>query len=165
MGRASHITIFPYQKYSQAPPRLTRNNGLDRRLLPMPSHRRAGLHIRRRRPQRRIPAPNPPLLRQLPQALHLRRSNRRSRHPLLPPLPAPLRLLLPPLAHRPLPLRRHYGGACDKFKATIAFLFLASIFFLASAILGWWVSRKGRRTARVDAAHSSHGRRKWYRRY
>ncbi|KAH7350730.1 integral membrane protein [Rhexocercosporidium sp. MPI-PUGE-AT-0058] len=56
-----------------------------------------------------------------------------------------------------------HGGACDKFKATIAFLFLASIFFLASAILGWWVSRRRTRTAHVDSAH--HGRRKWYRRY
>ncbi|KAH7420044.1 integral membrane protein [Cadophora sp. MPI-SDFR-AT-0126] len=55
-----------------------------------------------------------------------------------------------------------HGGACDKFKATIAFTFLASIFFLASAILGWWVSRRRTRTAHVDAAH---GRRKWYRRY
>ncbi|KAL2071728.1 hypothetical protein VTL71DRAFT_12963 [Oculimacula yallundae] len=55
------------------------------------------------------------------------------------------------------------GGECDKFKAVIAFLFLASIFFLVSAILGWWVSRKRTRTARVDT--TTHGRRRWYRRY
>jgi len=49
------------------------------------------------------------------------------------------------------------GGSCDKFKADIAFLFLASIFFLASALLGIYVMRKYRN-------RDGTGRRGWYRR-
>jgi len=50
------------------------------------------------------------------------------------------------------------GGSCDKFKADLAFLFLASIFFLVSALLGLYVMHKYR--ARADA----NARRGWYRR-
>jgi len=53
------------------------------------------------------------------------------------------------------------GGSCDKFKADLAFLFLASIFFLVSALLGIYVVHKHRRRAVADT-HS--GRRRWYRR-
>ncbi|KUJ15873.1 uncharacterized protein LY89DRAFT_97612 [Mollisia scopiformis] len=50
------------------------------------------------------------------------------------------------------------GGSCDKFKADLAFLFMGSIFFLASALLGLYVMHKYR--ARADAG----ARRGWYRR-
>jgi len=51
-----------------------------------------------------------------------------------------------------------HGGSCDKFKADLAFLFLASIFFLASALLGVYVMHKYR--ARADR----NARGGWYRR-
>jgi hypothetical protein len=49
------------------------------------------------------------------------------------------------------------GSSCDKFKADLAFLFLASIFFLVSALLGLHVMHKYR-------ARDGAGRRGWYRR-
>jgi len=49
-------------------------------------------------------------------------------------------------------------GQCSKFKADIAFCFLASVFFLASAVLGIYVVHR-RRTRNVAVDH----RRKWYR--
>lgn len=52
-----------------------------------------------------------------------------------------------------------HGGSCDKFKADLAFLFLASIFFLVSALLGIYVMHKYRQKAEQRA-----GRRGWYRR-
>ncbi|CZT41398.1 related to integral membrane protein [Rhynchosporium secalis] len=58
------------------------------------------------------------------------------------------------------------SGACDKFKATMAFTFLAAVFFFVSAILGCLVSRRRTKAARVDTnTHATNGRRKWYRRY
>jgi len=51
-------------------------------------------------------------------------------------------------------------ATCDKFKADLAFCFLASIFFLASALLGIWVMHK-RRTTHTTKTTSS--RRRWYR--
>jgi len=57
-------------------------------------------------------------------------------------------------------------NACARYKANIAFCFLAAIFFLASAIIGLWVMRRNRkRGAVVDSHHTSRstaGRRKWY---
>jgi len=50
-------------------------------------------------------------------------------------------------------------ATCSKFKADLAFCFLASIFFLASALLGLWVVRRHRR-ANVDRVST---RRRWYR--
>jgi hypothetical protein len=50
-------------------------------------------------------------------------------------------------------------GSCDKFKADIAFTFLAAIFFLVSALLGLYVMHK-RRTSRVTSTRS---RSRWYR--
>jgi len=47
---------------------------------------------------------------------------------------------------------------CSKFKADIAFCFLASIFFLASALLGLWVVRRRTRVPEQKAT-----RRRWYR--
>jgi len=47
---------------------------------------------------------------------------------------------------------------CSKFKADIAFCFLASIFFLASALLGLYVVHRRRRAA-VDRV----SKRRWYR--
>jgi len=47
---------------------------------------------------------------------------------------------------------------CSKFKADIAFAFLASIFFLASALLGLYVVHRRRNTATTAT-----GRRRWYR--
>ncbi|KAH6674361.1 integral membrane protein [Halenospora varia] len=49
-------------------------------------------------------------------------------------------------------------GTCDRWKADIAFCFLASIFFLVSALLGLYVVHK-RRRAVVDSTR----RRRWYR--
>lgn len=49
-------------------------------------------------------------------------------------------------------------SACSKFKADIAFTFLAAIFFLASALIGIWVVHRHRATA--DTTRS---RRRWYR--
>jgi hypothetical protein len=54
-----------------------------------------------------------------------------------------------------------HGGSCNKFKADLAFLFLASIFFLVSAILGIYVVHKRRRNAVVK---DNGRRRRWYRR-
>jgi len=59
----------------------------------------------------------------------------------------------------------HWGnitdkGTCNKFKADLAFCFLASIFFLASALLGIYVVHKRRRVATTDRV--TH-RRRWYR--
>jgi len=51
-------------------------------------------------------------------------------------------------------------SACGKFKANLAFCFLASIFFLASALLGLYVTHKRRRAA--TTATTTH-RRRWYR--
>jgi len=54
---------------------------------------------------------------------------------------------------------------CGKYKANMAFSFLAAIFFLVSAILGFWVMRKqrrGTRTEHVKHSHTTTGRRKWY---
>lgn len=51
-------------------------------------------------------------------------------------------------------------GSCNNFKADLAFLFLASIFFLASALLGIYVSH--RHTTRADKT-TSNQRRRWYR--
>ncbi|KAH8820858.1 integral membrane protein-like protein [Xylogone sp. PMI_703] len=48
---------------------------------------------------------------------------------------------------------------CSKWKADIAFAFLASIFFLASCLLGLYVVYHLRRTDRAGA-----GRYRWYRR-
>jgi len=49
-------------------------------------------------------------------------------------------------------------GQCSKFKADIAFCFLASIFFLASALLGIYVVHRRRKSSTtVDR------RRRWYR--
>ncbi|CAL3967716.1 unnamed protein product [Diplocarpon coronariae] len=54
-----------------------------------------------------------------------------------------------------------HGGQCDKFKADIAFLFLASVLFLASALLGVWVTHWGRRgTATVESRRERKG---WFR--
>jgi hypothetical protein len=49
-------------------------------------------------------------------------------------------------------------SACSKFKADIAFCFLAAIFFLVSAIIGIWVVHRKRETATTNT-----GRRRWYR--
>jgi len=54
-----------------------------------------------------------------------------------------------------------HGASCDKFKADLAFLFLAAIFFLVSALLGIYVVHKHRRRAVAD---THVGRRRWYRR-
>lgn len=51
------------------------------------------------------------------------------------------------------------SGSCDQFRADLAFLFLASIFFLVSALLGIYVMH--RRTTRRDNAVTH--RRRWYR--
>jgi len=48
---------------------------------------------------------------------------------------------------------------CSKFKADLAFCFLASIFFLASALLGLYVVHKHRRATTDRVTH----RRRWYR--
>jgi hypothetical protein len=50
-------------------------------------------------------------------------------------------------------------GSCDKFKADIAFTFLAAIFFLVSAILGVYVMHK--RRTRTVTSHRTRSR--WYR--
>lgn len=53
-------------------------------------------------------------------------------------------------------------STCSKFKADIAFCFLASIFFLASALLGLYVMHR-RRTGAVAGDRAVTGRRrKWY---
>jgi len=52
-------------------------------------------------------------------------------------------------------------ATCSKFKADLAFCFLASIFFLVSALLGVWVIHRRRRVATTDGVGS---RRRWYRR-
>lgn len=60
-------------------------------------------------------------------------------------------------------------GVCSRLKADIAFCFLASIFFLVSAILGFMVihRRRARGTTAVAGdgvgANAGRGRRKWYR--
>jgi hypothetical protein len=59
-------------------------------------------------------------------------------------------------------------GVCSRFKADIAFCFLASIVFLASAILGFMVIRRHRTRATAVAGdgvgtNAGRGRRKWYR--
>lgn len=52
-------------------------------------------------------------------------------------------------------------ATCSKFKADLAFCFLASIFFLASGLLGLYVVHKRRRgtTTTTGTTH----RRRWYR--
>jgi len=58
-----------------------------------------------------------------------------------------------------------HGGSCDKFKADLAFAFLASIFFLVSALLGIYVMHKRRRSTRTVVTDGAAGRRRrWYRR-
>ncbi|PMD44635.1 hypothetical protein L207DRAFT_509348 [Hyaloscypha variabilis F] len=52
------------------------------------------------------------------------------------------------------------GNYCDKFRADLAFLFLASIFFLVSALLGLWVIHRHTRTTRVEKTRTT--RRRWY---
>jgi len=52
-------------------------------------------------------------------------------------------------------------ATCSKFKADLAFCFLASIFFLVSALLGLWVTHRRRRGATADRV-TTH-RRRWYR--
>jgi len=54
-------------------------------------------------------------------------------------------------------------ATCDKFKADVAFTFLASIFFLASAVLGFYIIHKKRRGAVVDRTARTGSRRRWYR--
>jgi hypothetical protein len=56
-------------------------------------------------------------------------------------------------------------SACSKFKADIAFCFLTSIFFLASALLGFWVMhrRRNRAVAGDRTGTATGGRRRWYR--
>jgi len=59
----------------------------------------------------------------------------------------------------------HWGnitdkGTCNKFKADLAFTFLASIFFLVSALLGIYVVHKRRRGTTTSTTHH---RRRWYR--
>jgi len=57
------------------------------------------------------------------------------------------------------------GDVCGKFKADIAFAFLSALCWLVSALVGFfWVRSEERRAARVDAAHSRHHHRRWYRR-
>ncbi|QSZ36826.1 hypothetical protein DSL72_006709 [Monilinia vaccinii-corymbosi] len=51
-------------------------------------------------------------------------------------------------------------STCSKWKADLAFTFLASIFFLASALLGMWVVYR-RRPTTTDQQVTS--RRRWYR--
>jgi len=51
-------------------------------------------------------------------------------------------------------------ATCSKFKADIAFCFLASIFFLASALLGLYVVHRRRRATAVDGVGR---KRRWYR--
>jgi len=48
---------------------------------------------------------------------------------------------------------------CSKFKADIAFCFLAAIFFLASALIGLWVVHRHRTTSNTTTTR----RRRWYR--
>jgi len=55
-----------------------------------------------------------------------------------------------------------HGGGCNQFKADLAFLFLAAIFFLASALLGLYVVHKHRRRGVANNNVGSRGR--WYRR-
>jgi hypothetical protein len=52
------------------------------------------------------------------------------------------------------------NGSCSQFKADLAFLFLAAIFFLASALLGLYVMHRRRRGVTTDRV--TH-RRRWYR--
>ncbi|ESZ90685.1 integral membrane protein [Sclerotinia borealis F-4128] len=52
-------------------------------------------------------------------------------------------------------------STCSKWKADVAFTFLASIFFLASALLGMWVVYRHRRTTTSDQPTTT--RRRWYR--
>ncbi|KAE9378377.1 hypothetical protein N431DRAFT_328815 [Stipitochalara longipes BDJ] len=52
------------------------------------------------------------------------------------------------------------GNYCDKFRADLAFLFLASMFFLASALLGLYVIHRHTRTTHVDKTRTT--RRRWY---
>ncbi|KAM0333293.1 hypothetical protein ACHAQA_001954 [Verticillium albo-atrum] len=51
--------------------------------------------------------------------------------------------------------------ACGRFKAIVAFAFLSAICWLASAVIGFFWTR--RRTATVDRHHHSTQRRTWYR--
>ncbi|SZF01335.1 unnamed protein product [Blumeria hordei] len=55
------------------------------------------------------------------------------------------------------------GRGCDNFKTDISFIFLTSIFFLASAILGFHYTRRNRRNTVVDKQMNDGGKR-WHRR-
>ncbi|POS84384.1 hypothetical protein EPUL_003198, partial [Erysiphe pulchra] len=50
---------------------------------------------------------------------------------------------------------------CGRYKSDISFLFLASIFFLASALLGLHVMRNRNKNTVVDN-QVGNGRKKWY---
>ncbi|TQS38454.1 hypothetical protein Golomagni_01040 [Golovinomyces magnicellulatus] len=52
--------------------------------------------------------------------------------------------------------------ACGRYRSNISFLFLASIFFLASALLGMYIMRKRRRNTVVDT-QANNNRKRWYR--
>lgn len=52
------------------------------------------------------------------------------------------------------------GDQCGRFKANLAFSFLSALFWLVSALIGFfWVRRRESRAARADAAHGR--RRGW----
>lgn len=54
-------------------------------------------------------------------------------------------------------------GVCQRWKADVAFAFLSAIFWLASAILGFWVLRRaGRGIAGPVAGEGVVRRRRWY---
>jgi hypothetical protein len=50
------------------------------------------------------------------------------------------------------------NSECSKFKADIAFMFLAAIFFLVSGLIGVYVVHRKRQTVT-----SSSGRKRWFR--
>jgi hypothetical protein len=54
------------------------------------------------------------------------------------------------------------NGNCSQFKADLAFSFLASIFFLVSALLGIYVMHRRRSTVATDGIGHRH-RKRWYR--
>lgn len=50
-------------------------------------------------------------------------------------------------------------STCEKWKAAVAFTFLSAIFWLASAIIGFWFLHRGTRTTTTDGVHRRRG---WY---
>ncbi|KAI6248291.1 hypothetical protein HI914_03366 [Erysiphe necator] len=60
-----------------------------------------------------------------------------------------------------VPTGVNYRAGCGRYKSDISFLFLASIFFLASAILGMHVMRKRNKNTVVDN-QVGNSRRRWY---